>query len=122
MDQKAYDSQSEHNNVEEDPDFGDDQEFSMSEEPALDEDNRRELTRMRDLKNSQQAYMREIKASGKKQAASRKTKGTPEEKMKELIAQAEKLTSFLLSKHNMNAGDPRDTSPSKPHKASPSLQ
>ena len=54
--------------------------------------------------------MKEIKASGKKMKKKTAKITDPEAKMKELISQAEKLATFLLSKHKMHAADPRDGS------------
>lgn len=92
-----------------------DEEFDPQEmeEEELDEsydeekNQEREIKRMRKMKQSQNEYMNEIRKSSRK---SKKVKNdtSSEDKMKELISQAEKLATFLLSKHRMNAGDPRD--------------
>lgn len=96
---------------ESDEDFalGDEEIQEMAEELSDDEENsRKELLRMRDLKSSQRKYMDHIKASGKKGKNTAIETDVLELKMKELIFQAERLASFLLSKHRMNSADPRN--------------
>lgn len=76
--------------------------------PSEDETSRNEITRMKSLKISQTNFMNTLKKGGKKKKRGKEV--DPQERMKELIQQAEKLASFLLSKHKMNAHDPRDKS------------
>lgn len=83
----------------------------MQEEIAVDNEEVLEVTehetsRLKSLKASQNQFADNLKKSNKKKSA--ENSKDPQERMKELISQAEKLASFLLSKHKMHAHDPRE--------------
>ena len=69
-----------------------------------DESSQKQIIRMKHLKESQTNYLDELKKSNKKKGRSR-ANDDPQQKMKELIEQAEKLASFLISKHKMGFSD-----------------
>lgn len=60
----------------------------------------KEKTRLNQLKKSKNSFMKDLVTSRGKEP--KKKEKSRDEQMKELINQAEKYASFLLSKHKMN--------------------
>ena len=84
---------------EERDDFGHDG-GEVKGDPFDEEAEHKEMNRLQELKKSKSSFMKDL--VGKEKKDKKKKEKSREQQMKELINQAEKYASFLLSKHKMN--------------------